>query len=494
MIKTADVPRSRHAGTQVRKIMKALSRDSNMEMMMSVPTSGLPPARSAMAGTKTIRETARDIPVYAEPDVLVVGGGAAGLSAACAAARTGADTLLIDAYGYLGGTLTLVTLGGFCGTHAIVDDQRLGRTVGGIYMEVEDRLKHYDGLLEPRRHGKIIGVPYESIALRRVADEIVAANGVKVLLHTSAVDVQTENGRVTAVIIENKGGRSAILPRVVVDCSGDGDVAARAGAEFGLGKDGETQYASAMFRLGNVDQERAGKLSRPQIRELLEQAVADGFPLPRTAIGYHVNPLPGVVHLNVTKLGDENGAPFNLVDPEQLSAAEREGRRQVRMYEEVFRKYVPGFENARVLDIGAKVGIRETRVIRGDRELQVEDIRNCVKPPDRITCTGWPLEIHGRGLATQWEFLPDGEYYGIPWGCLVVKGFENLLVAGRNLSSSHEAQSSARAGGPCFAMGEAAGMGAALSLSDNGRVRSVPINTLQSALEQHGAILTPDLR
>lgn len=442
---------------------------------------------------KTIHEAARELPVYAEPDVLVIGGGSAGMMAACAAARAGADTLLIDAYGFLGGTLTLVTLGGFCGTHAIIDDQRLGRTVGGLYLELEERLLSRDAILEPRRQGKIIGVPYDSIALRRIADEITTAHGVKVLLHTSAVDVQVENGRIQAVIIENKGGRSAIVPRVVIDCSGDGDVATRAGADYALGENGETQYASAMFRLGNVDQGRASQLSRPQIRELLEQAVTDGYVLPRTAIGFHINPLPGVVHLNVTKLGDTTGAPFNLVDPDQLTAAEREGRRQVALYEEVFRKYVPGFENARVMDMGTKVGIRETRVIRGDATLTETDVRGCVKPDDRIACTGWPLEIHGRGHATHWEFLPDGEYYGISWGCLVVRGFDNLLIAGRNLSSTHEAQSSARAGGLCFAMGEAAGTGAAMSLAHQADVRAVPVNALQAELEKHGSILTPDL-
>lgn len=442
---------------------------------------------------KTIHEPARNVPVYAQPDVLVVGAGAAGMMAACAAARAGADTLLIDAYGTCGGTLTLATLGGFCGTHAIIDDERLGRTVGGLYLDLEGRLIRREGLLEPRRHGKIIGVPYDATALRGVADEMLRAHGVKVLLHTSAVDVQVEDGRVRAVLIENKGGRSAIVPRVVVDCSGDGDVAARAGAGFALGDEGETQYGSAMFRLTNVDQERAGTLTRPMIRELLERAVADGYTLPRTAIGFHINPVPGLVHLNVTKLGLPDGAPFNLADPEQLSAAEVEGRRQVGLYEEVFRKYVPGFERARVVDMGVKVGVRETRMIEGDAVLTEDDVRGCRKPEDRIACTGWPLEIHGRGQATHWEFLPDGEYYGVPWGSLVVKGFDNLLVAGRNLSATHEAQSSARAGGLCFAMGEAAGLGAALSLGHGDRVRGVPVERLQDELQRQGALITPDL-
>jgi hypothetical protein len=441
---------------------------------------------------RTIREPARDVPVIAAPEVLVVGGGSAGIAAACAAARAGADTMLIDAYGFLGGTLTLVTLGGFCGIHAVLDEEHLGRVVGGLCHELEERLAREHALLAPKRHGRIVGVPYESVSLKRIADEMVAAHGVHTLFHTSAVDVQVEGTRVSAVIVENKGGRAAILPRVVIDCSGDGDVAARAGAGFELGHDGETQYGSMMFRLGNVDQAQVAALTRGDIRNHLERALDDGYPLPRVSTGVHVNPLEGIVHLNVTKLGDKAGAPFNLVDPEDLSEAEREGRRQVRLYEEVFRKYVPGFERSRVIDIGARVGVRETRLIHGDAVLTEDHVRECVKPADGIACSSWPLETHGRGPVTNWEFLPDGEYYGIPWGCLVVKGFDNLLVAGRNLSAEHAAQASARVAGPCMAMGEAAGTAAALSLGVDAQVRAVVVTQLQAALEHHGAVLTPD--
>jgi hypothetical protein len=319
----------------------------------------------------------------------------------------------------------------------------------------------------------------------------VAAHRARLLLHTGAVSVIADGPRVDAVIVENKGGRAAIRPRVVIDASGDADVAARAGAHCALGEDGVTQYASAMFRLGGVDTARASQLSRQDIRAHLERALADGHPLPRVTTGVHMNPLEGVVHLNVTKLADERGEPFALVDPWQLTEAELVGRRQVRLYEEVFRRYVPGFERARVIDVGVRVGVRETRLVRGDRVLTEAAVRGCEKPGDRIACSAWPLETHAKGPATTWEFLPDGEWYGIPWGCLVVAGFDNLLVAGRNLSAEHAAQASARVAGPCFAMGEAAGVGAAMSLPQGGRVRAVAVAALQARLEANGAILTP---
>lgn len=446
---------------------------------------------SGTAASATIREVARSTPVIARPDVLVVGGGSAGIAAACASARAGADTLLIERYGFLGGTLTAVTLGGFCGTHAVIDDDRLGRVVGGLYLEVEQRLAARDAVSPPKRHGRIVGVPYESATLKLVADELVDAHGAKVLLHTYAVDAIVDDGRIAAVIVENKGGRGAIVPSIVIDASGDGDVAARAGAGFDLGRDGETQYGSTMFRLGGVDIAQASSLSRQDIRACLEAAVEAGYPLPRTTTGVHINPIEGVVHLNVTKVGDADGSPLNLVDPGALTQGEQSGRRQVYLYEQTFRKFVPGFERARVIDIGAMIGIRETRLVHGERTLTEADVRGCVKPDDRIACSSWALESHGQGRATTWEFLPDAEWYGIPYGCLVVRGFDNLLVAGRNLSASHAAQASARVAGPCIAMGEAAGIAAALALSARIAMKDVPVPAVQQALRLHDAILTP---
>ncbi len=442
----------------------------------------------------TVREPARSTPIVARPDVLVVGGGSAGIAAACAAARAGANTLLIERYGFLGGTLTAVTLGGFCGTHAVIDDDRLGRVVGGLYLDLEDRLRARRAVSPPKRHGRIVGVPYESATLKLVADELVDAHGARTMLHAWAADVIVEGRRIAAVMVENKGGRRAIVPSVVIDASGDGDVAARAGAAFDLGCDGETQYGSTMFRMGGVDIDRASALSRQDIRACLEAAVEGGYPLPRTTTGVHINPLEGVVHLNVTKVGDPEGRPFDLVDPDALTRGEREGRRQVYLYEEVFRRFVPGFARARVIDIGAMIGIRETRLVHGERTLTEADVRACAKPADRIACSSWALESHGRGRATAWEFLPDGEWYGIPYGCLVVKGLDNLLVAGRNLSAAHAAQASARVAGPCIAMGEAAGVAAALAVPDRVAMRDVSVGAVQRTLERHGAILSPNWR
>ncbi len=446
-----------------------------------------------MIDAGVIVEPQRRVPVIDEPDVLVVGGGAAGLAAACAAARAGARTLLVERYGFLGGTLTAVTLGGICGTHAAIGDDDVARVVGGFYLEIEARLRQRDAIMTPRRHGRIVGVPYDSEALKLVADEVVAHFGARLLFHAQAVAAQVDGRRITAVVLESRGGRVAVRPRMVIDCSGDADVVAAAGAEYALGDNGTTQFGSTMFRLGNVDTAVAGRLSRAEIREHLERAVAEGFDLPRTATGVHLNPVEGVVHLNVTRVRQPDGRPFDYTRREDITAAELEGRRQASRYEAVFRRYVPGFANARIIDIGAMVGIRETRLVKGVRTLTEAQVRACEKPADRIACTAWPLEDHGEGRGTTWEFLPDGDWYGIPYGCLVARDLDNLLVAGRNLSATHLAQASARVAGPCFAMGEAAGIAATQALRHGRGAADIDVPALQAALEREGALLAPVL-
>lgn len=437
---------------------------------------------------ETFHESARDIPVFARPDVLVVGGGAAGTAAAVAAAREGADVLLVERYGFLGGTLTAVTLGGFCGPYTVNGDE-IARTVGGIYVEIEERLHRRDAVRGPRHIGRIATVPYDPPSLRLVSDEIVREAGVSLLFHAFASATRAEDGKVKAVILETKGGRKAVLPKTVIDCSGDGDVAALAGCRYELGDGGITQFGSSMFRLAGVDVDACSSISRDELKDLLQTAIDAGYDLPRTAAAMYVHPIPGTVHLNTTRVARPDGQPFNLVDPLELSAAEIEGRRQAYLYEEVFRRFVPGFSQARIGDLGAQIGIRESRLIRCDQVLTREHIDACTKPVDRIVCNSWPIEVHAQGTRTVWEYMPDGEYYGIPYGCLTVEGFDNLWVAGRNISATHVAQASARVSSPCYALGQAAGIAAALSLDGACDSRKVLPSVLQQKLKDAGAIL-----
>lgn len=438
--------------------------------------------------TDTLR-LEQSIPVIAEPDVLVAGGGAAGIAAACAAARSGASVMLIERWGFLGGTITAVTLGGFCGAWTVTPDALIP-IVGGIYTEFTDRLKAIDGVTEPRRWSQAASLPYDPSSAKRVADEITELPRLQTLFHTWVSDVVVDSGVVDAVVIQNKGGRAAIRPGIVIDCTGDGDVAAWAGAPFELGDRGITQFGSSMFRMSGVDMERFNELSRDDISRILTEVSEKRTKLPRTMVAVYPHPLDGVVHLNATRLADPDGNPFNYTDPEQLSAAEREGRRQVYLYEDVFRKHMPGFENARVVDIGAQVGIRETRLIRGDHVLSTDEVMNCVKHDDAIACNAWPVEIHETGLKTVWRFLPAGDYCTVPYRCLLPTGLSNVLMAGRCISASHEAQASIRVTAPAFALGEAAGHAAVLALANGRDTRQVPYSSLRDRLTAAGAILS----
>lgn len=437
-----------------------------------------------------IDEPARHTRIIAQPDVLVAGGGAAGLAAAIAAARAGARTMLVEHYGFLGGTMTAVTLGTLCGAY-LVNGKRHAEIVAGIYADMVSRLHRRGAALPPRRWLDNVSIPYDPVALRHEADRMAAAAGIEVLLHTTVVGVQSANGRITAVLVENKSGRGAILPAMVIDASGDGDLAARAGATFSVGDHGSTQFASAMLRFGGVDTARFQTLPREGRQQRLAQAAADGYALPRTSAGLQIHPQQGIVHANVTRVRDANGNSPDLLDARALTTAETEGRRQAWLYEEVLRKYMPGFEQARIIDIGTQIGIRETRLIDCDHRLEEHELRAGAVPDDSIACCAWPMESHGTSQSTVWDWLPPGTWYGIPYRCLTVKGFSNLLIAGRNLSASHAAQSSARVAATCMAMGEAAGSAAALALAAGCDSRRVDTEQLRQHLLAAGALLEP---
>ncbi|MDQ0218117.1 FAD-dependent oxidoreductase [Peribacillus cavernae] len=437
---------------------------------------------------KKINEPSREIPITNETSVLVVGGGAAGLSAAIAARRMGCDVTLIEKYGFLGGTLTSVTLGSFCGIFTVTEDS-IKPVVKGFQEEIIERLKMYNGVSEAKRWLKTASVPYDTTSFKRVADELVEEAGVQILYHTLAVSVIKEHNQVKGVIIENKNGRSAIMADVIIDASGDGDIISMAGGEYSVGDNGITQFPSSMFRMVNVNTEKLSSLSREEVTEYFQKAVNDGYPLPRVAGGIHLNPIDHVVHLNVTKVSNEGEVPINPLDTSQLTYAEMEGRKQVFLYERVLQKYVPGFEKARVIDIGPSIGIREARLIKGDYTLTSDDVLSCRKFEDAIACGAWPVEMHDSGNKTRWVWIEPGNFYTIPYQSLIPARLENVLMAGRNISATHEAQASVRVSAICMAMGQAAGIAAYLALSQENQVRHISVEKLQKLLLDNNAFL-----
>lgn len=437
-----------------------------------------------------MREPARDTPILAEVDVLVAGGGMAGIGAAVAAVRGGARVLLLERLAFLGGTATAVTLGGFCGMLRAANGE-MHPVIGGLWTELEARARHIDALGPLRIHPTVRGVhglSYDPERMKALFDDWLAAEGVAVLTEALVAGVARDGRRITAVFVETKGGRHAIRATSVIDATGDADLAARAGCGFQLGEAGQTQHASAMFRMAPVDRAAFASITRAEQDARMEAAVAAGLALPRTTLAIYPG-LDGVgMHLNATRVQQPDGRSFDWTDPWQRAAAEREGRRQVALYEQAARDHLPGFGQARVSSIGAQLGIRESRLVEGDETLTEDDVMGGVRGPTRIACTAWPVEDHAPGRSTIWRPLPDGFSYGIPFGSLVAMGLDNLLVAGRCLSASHTAQASARVTAPCLAMGQAAGTAAAMA--GDGGVR-VDIAALQSRLRLDGVILDP---
>ncbi len=437
-----------------------------------------------------ITEPMRETPVLAEVDVLVAGGGMAGIGAAVAAARSGASVLLLERLAFLGGTVTAVTLGGFCGMMRAANGE-MHPIIAGLWTELEARARRLDALGILRVHPTVRGVhglSYDPERMKRLFDDWLADAGVAVVTEAWVCGVARDGARISAVFVETKGGRYAVRVRNVVDATGDADVAARAGCGFRLGEAGQTQHASAMFRMAPVDRSAFATISRAEQDARMEAAVASGLALPRTTLAIYPGMAGVEMHLNATRVQHPDGRSFDWTDPRERSAAEREGRRQAFLYEQAARQHLPGFGAARITSIGAQLGIRESRLVEGDETLTEDDVMGGVRGETRIACTAWPVEDHAPGRSTIWRPLPDGFAYGIPFGSLVARGLDNLLVAGRCLSATHTAQASARVTAPCLAMGQAAGTAAAMAGDDGVRV---DIAALQSRLRADGAMLDP---
>jgi 2-polyprenyl-6-methoxyphenol hydroxylase-like FAD-dependent oxidoreductase len=416
-----------------------------------------------------------------EADVIVAGAGSAGMVAAIAAARSGARTLLIDRAGFLGGTSTAV-LDTMYAFHAPGDRQE--KVVSGIPDEVVARIEAYDAVLRrPNTFGSGTGITYNPETLKRVWDDLAAEAGIRVLLQTLVTGAIREADRVTGLTFVNKGGSHAARAAVVIDASGDADVVAAAGGGFELaGRDGAQQTLSTTFRMANVD-DRALAVNKDQLHALMREANASGrFVLPREEGSVHRTPDRGVMATIMTRV--PGVAPD---DVEGLSRAEAAGRAQANEYFRFLKAMVPGYEEAVLVATSPWIGVRETRRIAGDYQLTGEDVLAARRFDDGIARCGAPIEDHHVGRDTRWAYIPDSGTYTIPFRCLLPAGLEGIVVAGRCLSSSHDAHASARSIGTCMAMGQAAGTAAALAVAARSTPRAVPAALLRERLDADGA-------
>lgn len=443
--------------------------------------------------TRTLTEPSRETPVLGEFDVVVVGGGPAGIAAAAAAAHLGQSTLLIESYGFLGGMGTAAGVTNFCGLHANVHGE-IRQVVHGVADELLERMRKLGGLSEPHIlfGGKIAAQAYDNATLKVAADELVLASGAKLLFHAQAVGVlMTAPDEIGAVLIETKSGRRAVVGRIFIDCSGDGDLSFHAGAPFEKGTTGhDMMYPSTMFRVNGVDPIRAGDAWN-HFGRLMEEAERGGRRFPRKTPIIRPQKNPVEWRANVTQLSNPDGTPVDGTDAQQLSRGEVEGRRQIVDFFHFLRESAPGFEHAYILEIAPQVGIRETRRIVGEYQLTENDVLQCASFDDTIGVSGWPIEAHVAGnIAFKWQDIPKARGFNhLPYRMLLPLKVNNLLVAGRCGSMTHMGQSAARVSGGCLVMGQAAGTAAALALNAGIRPRKLEIKALQERLEADGAYL-----
>jgi glycine/D-amino acid oxidase-like deaminating enzyme len=434
--------------------------------------------------------------VFADVDVAVVGGGAAGVATAATAARHGMRTLLIERYGFCGGAAVGGMSGTFCGMYLASDSprNRPEQAVFGFTETFRAAMESRNGITAPQRYGKTWTVTHDPLVWREVADGLLAEAGVRVLFHSLVVGTVMDGEALRGVVVETKAGRAIVRAQIVVDASGDADVVFRSGLDFTIGQDGVVQNPTMIFRLAGVDVRRfleywgPDTICSPEVSRLLVEANAAGrYDLPRAKIWIFPTPRPGELLVNATRLLADDGRPLNAADPLDLTEAELKGRRQVRDYWRFLRDHIPGCASSFVNDTGVQVGVRQTRSIVGVERLTNDDVTRRRKRPDGIVRSPWPIELHV-GEKPKLEWLLD-DYYEVPFEALLPRTGENLIVAGRCFSAEHEALASARVTAQCFGYGHAAGLAAATAIRRRCPVRAIEGAELRALLNADGARL-----
>ena len=430
--------------------------------------------------------TKGNFPLLAESDIVISGGGPAGVAAALAAARRGYRVLLLEQTGTLGGLATSGLVPTFAPS---TDGERF--LYGGIYEEIDRELCRRMGVeCKPASWQAI-----DAEIMKRLLDDLVEAAGVRVLFGVKVCEAEVDDGRIRALWAATAQGIRRITGKQFIDATGDGMLAMLAGAEFEYGdKAGNTMSPTLCAQFANIDYRkyeeayRNGNSDRAIWHRMLQAGTA---PL----IEHHFVCMTRMSPATATSnLGHIYGC--NVFDPDDLTRGYREGRRVVRTCETFYREHVPGFENAVLVSTASLLGVRETRRIRGEYRMTFDDYRNRADFTDEIGRCCYPVDIHSSSLDSEEQKRVEqvlaatrfkhGESYGIPYRAMIPVGLRNLLVPGRALSSDREIQSSIRVMPPCFVTGQAAGIAAGMVQEED--VRSVDIAALQAALRELGGI------
>jgi glycine/D-amino acid oxidase-like deaminating enzyme len=459
----------------------------------------------------------------AQFDVVIAGGGMAGVVAAIAAARNGARTLLTDRLPFLGGNATAGLLGNFLTFHNMKGEQ----ICSGIPQEIVDECIRLGGAFQehrghlPNPYGNAYSVTIvDPEVLKLVIQRMCVQAGVHLMLGTYTLSPVVEGNRVAGIQVANKSGQLAIAGTVIVDATGDADLVAKAGGQFQQGdKAGRTMSISLLFRMAGVDLDRHLRYVKerpdqfmlaedPYIGKTREEVAAQlrtwkDYPLVtghyeavkeaqrrgefhpnRERVVFSITTIPGVVTINATSM-----LGYNPTSAEELTRSALEGREQISAVAAFFRKYVPGFENAFVLDSAAALGVRESRRIIGEHVLTEEECIAGKKSEDDIARGAYALDVHEPSGKIVHKHVRGGESYGIPYGCLIPRTLDGILVAGRCISSDRYANGSVRVQAHIQAIGQAAGTAAALCIKHRWMPREVPMSVLRQVLREQGAIV-----
>ena len=439
-----------------------------------------------------------------QTDVLVMGGGTSGVGAAVAAARAGARTTIVERYGFLGGVANV----GLC-LHTF-HSSRGERVVAGLPWEMIQRMKAIGGSTGPvwieNAHMQTT-TPIDVEAMKYVTQEMILQAGGEILFHTTPLELVMEGDRVAGVILLTKGGRLLLRAKVVIDCTGDGDIATWAGVPYEKGRtnDKKMQRMSMVFKMGNVDVPRMyadigkGAAWAPlpdggQSYPVWWSATLEKYAriVEQEGLFLGTDEFWGnTVHARETNINASRLQGLDGTNAQDLTRAEIEGKRQVFNLAQMLRKHVPGFEHSHIQATAPFIGVRETRRMQGVYQLTADDCVTGRKFDDGICKVGYPIDIHdptsGKTLFTPIQGV-DGSY-DIPYRCLLPQKVQGLLLAGRCISTTHEAMASTRTMITGMMVGQAAGSAAAMALRNRSEVRDVPPAALRSALREQGVHL-----
>ena len=413
-------------------------------------------------------------------DLIVVGGGFSGVCAALESAKGGLDVLLVEKYNCLGGAAANCLVMPFMKYWTVMPDTKERQYLtGDLFLEIMKELNENGGLENDRR--------FDEEILKLVLNRLCIKYGVKLLFNTVVTEVTTNDNKIISIKALGKSQSLELFADNFIDATGDAELSMLCGCECVIGResDGLCQPMTLCFRMGGVDKKKY-EANREKINPLYKEYQEKGLiknPRENVLIFHNLN--DGVLHFNTTRI-----VKLNPCDPFDVTQAEIEAREQTFEIHKFLKENIEGFENSRVLSTALQIGIRESRKIVGEYTLTVDDLKSLARFDDAIATANYDIDIHNpEGSGTSHYFFPDGDWYEIPYRCLIPKGMKNLLVAGRCISATHEAQASFRIMPYCAELGQAAGVAVCVAKKNGTELHRANVKEIQKILRTKGFVI-----